>query len=64
MQEEYVKWSKDSVTIEVCIDDDSSPVIILDQREQEVDQWKIRPISSPPQVKMSQPFQLAIIHIC
>ena len=49
MQEKYEKWTE-GTTLEICIEEDSSPTIKLDQDEQEVGQWKIFPLSSPTQV--------------
>ena len=46
VKQQYVKWSVDRTTLEIFIDDDPSPVIELDQQEQEVGQWKILPLSS------------------
>ena len=50
MQKKYEKWSADTVTLEIFIEDDPSPVIKLDQQEQEVGPWTILPLSSPPKV--------------
>ena len=46
VKQQYEKWSADRTTLEILFDDDPSPVIELDQQEQEVDQWKILPLSS------------------
>ena len=46
MKEQYQKWSVDCNTLEICLDDDPSPVVELDQQEQEVGSWKILPLSS------------------
>ena len=42
--------SGQGTTLEICIEEDSSPTIKLDQDEQEVGQWTIFPLSSPTQV--------------
>ena len=46
VKQQYEKWSEDRTTLEILFDDDPSPVIELDQQEQEVGQWKILPLSS------------------
>ena len=38
------------MTLEIRFEDDPSPVIELDQQEQEVGPWKILPLSSLSQV--------------
>ena len=53
MEQKYGKWSADTTTLEIRFDDDPSPVIELDQQEQEVGSWKILPLSSVPQVSIS-----------
>ena len=50
VKQHYEKWSADRITLEICIEDDPSPAIVLDQQEQEVGQWKIHPLSFPTQV--------------
>ena len=50
VEEKYKKWSADRTTLEIRFDDDPSPVIELDQQEQEVGSWKILPLSSVSQV--------------
>ena len=51
VQHKYEKWTEDT-TLEICIEEDTSPTIKLDQQEQIVDgQWKILPLSSPAQVR-------------
>ena len=37
-------------TLEIRFDDDSSPVIELDQKEQQVGPWTILPLAPPSQV--------------
>ena len=44
MEQKYGKWSADTTTLEIRFDDDPSPVIELDQQEQEVGSWKILPL--------------------
>ena len=46
VKQQYEKWSADRTTLEILFDDDPSPVIELDQQEQEVGQWTILPLSS------------------
>ena len=46
----YEKWNEDHTTFEVCIDDDPSPAIKLDQQVPEESQWKILPLATPTQV--------------
>ena len=53
MEQKYGKWSADTTTLEIRFDNDPSPVIELDQQEQEVGSWKILPLSSVPQVSIS-----------
>ena len=36
VKHQYEMWRADSTTLEICFDDDPSPVIELDQQEQEV----------------------------
>ena len=50
VKHQYEMWRADSTTLEICFDDDPSPVIELDQQEQEVVFWKILPLSSSPKV--------------
>ena len=50
VKQQYEKWSTDRTTLEIRFDDDPSPIIELDQQEQEVGPWKILPLSSLPQV--------------
>ena len=50
VKQQYEKWSADRTTLEICIEDDPSPAIVLDQKENEVGQWIISPLSSPTQV--------------
>ena len=51
VQHKYEKWTEDT-TLEICIEEDTSSTIKLDQQEQIVDgQWKILPLSSPAQVR-------------
>ena len=50
VQQKYEKWSADCTELTIRFDDDPSPVIELDQQEQEVGPWKILPLASPPQV--------------
>ena len=50
VKHQYEMWRADSTTLEICFDDDPSPVIELDQQEQEVGCWKILPLSSSPKV--------------
>ena len=40
----------DCTELTIRFDDDPSPVIELDQQEQEVGPWTILPLASPPQV--------------
>ena len=58
VQQEYNKWSADTTTLGIFIEDNPSPVIKLDQQEQKVDQWKILPLSSPTQVRSNQGFNM------
>ena len=53
VKQQYEKWSADRTTLEIRFDDDPSPIIELDQQEQEVGPWKILPLSSLPQVMCS-----------
>ena len=46
VQQKYEKWSPDCMTLEIRFDDDPSPIIELDQQEQEVGPWKILPLST------------------
>ena len=48
VNQQYEKWSADSTTLEICSCDH---VIELDQKEQEVGSWKIRPLA-PPRVSV------------
>ena len=50
VKQQYEKWSADRTTLEILFYDNPSPVIELDQQEQEVGQWKILPLSSLSQV--------------
>ena len=50
VQQKYEKWSADCTELTIRFDDDPSPVIELDQQEQEVGPWKILPLSSLSQV--------------
>ena len=50
VKQQYEKWSADTTTLEIRCDDDPSPVIELDQQEQEVGPWSILPLAPPPQV--------------
>ena len=50
VQQTYEKWSLDSTTLKVCFDDYASPLIELDQQEQEIGAWTILPLAPPPQV--------------
>ena len=50
VKQQYEKWSADRTTLEICIEEDPSPAIVLDQKENEVGQWIISPLSSPTQV--------------
>ena len=50
VKQQYEKWSADRTTLEIRFEDDPSPVIELDQQEQEVGQWKILPLSSLSEV--------------
>ena len=52
MEQKYGKWSADSNTLTIHFDDDPSPVIELDQQEQEVGPWTILPLAPPPKVKI------------
>ena len=52
VKQQYEKWSADRTTLEILFDDDPSPVIELDQQEQEVGSWTILPLAPPPQVKL------------
>ena len=53
VKQHYEKWSADSTTLEMCrFNGDPSPVIELDQQEQEVGSWKILPLA-PPRVSGS-----------
>ena len=57
VKQQYEKWSADRTTLEIRFDDDNpSPVIELDQQEQEVGQWKILPLSSLSQVSKMNVF--------
>ena len=52
VKQHYEKWSADSTTLEMCrFNGDPSPVIELDQQEQEVGSWKILP-RAPPRVSV------------
>ena len=51
MEQKYEKWTADATTLEILIEDDPSPIIELDQQEQEVGSWKILPLSSPSKVQ-------------
>ena len=55
VEHKYEKWSADRTTLEIRFDDDPSPVIELDQQEQEVGSWKILPLSSVSQVSTVNP---------
>ena len=46
VKQHYEKWNADSTTLEMCFNDDPSPVV-LDQQEQEVGSWKILPLAPP-----------------
>ena len=50
VKQQYEKWSVDRTTLEIRFEDDPSPVIELDQQEQEVGPWSILPLSSLSQV--------------
>ena len=50
VQQKYEKWTADSTTLEIFLEDDPCPIIQLDQEEQMVGSWKILPLSSPPKV--------------
>ena len=50
VKQQYEKWSPDCTKLTIRFDDDPSPVIELDQQEQEVGPWTILPLASPPQV--------------
>ena len=50
VKQQYEKWSADRTTLEIRFEDDPSPVIELDQQEQEVGPWTILPLSSLSQV--------------
>ena len=51
------------MTLEIFIEDDPSPVIKLDQQEQEVGPWTILPLSSPPKVSAAVAVVLcSIVH--
>ena len=50
VKQQYEKWSVDRTTLEIRFEDDPSPVIELDQQEQEVGPWTILPLAPPPQV--------------
>ena len=50
VKQEYEKWSPDCTKLSIRFDDNPSPVIELDQQEQEVGPWTILPLASPPQV--------------
>ena len=56
VKQQYEKWSADRTTLEIRFDDNPSPVIELDQQEQEVGQWKILPLSSLSQVSKMNVF--------
>ena len=53
------------MTLEIFIEDDPSPVIKLDQQEQEVGPWTILPLSSPPKVSAcSSCCVILYVHCC
>ena len=54
VKHQYEMWRADCTTLEICFDDDPSPVIELDQQEQKVGCWKILPLSSSPKVCLVQ----------
>ena len=60
VQQKYEKWIADTTTLEIFIEDDPSPIIQLDQKEQEVGSWKILPLSSPPKVLIVLAFFIPI----
>ena len=45
---EYQGWSKDNTSLKLCFN--SNTTIQLNQEEQKVDSWRIRPVTLPPQV--------------
>ena len=50
VKQQYEKWTADCTILSIRFDDDPSPVIELDQQEQEVGPWTILPLAPPPQV--------------
>ena len=62
VRQRYELWNEDYTTIEICIDDDPSPAIELDQQEQKLEQWKIVPLASPSQVFAHKHHYTAVYH--
>ena len=54
VKQQYEKWSADCTKLTIRFEDDPSPVIELDQQEQEVGLWTILPLAPPPQVFNSE----------
>ena len=50
VQQRYEKWTVDSMTLKIFIEDDPSPFIELDLKVQEVGSWEVLPLSLPPKV--------------
>ena len=44
----YQEWMLDDHDLDVRFEDEA---VVINQQEQEVDSWRIFPLSSPPQVK-------------
>ena len=43
----YQEWSLDDYTLDIRFEDEA---VMINQQEEEVDSWKIYPLSPPPQV--------------
>ena len=50
VRQRYELWNEDDTTLEIVLEDDASPSIELFLEKQEVDTWKIIPLSSPSMV--------------
>ena len=44
----YQEWMLDDHNLDIRFEDEA---VVINQQEQEVDSWRIFPLSSPPQVK-------------
>ena len=53
----YREWSLDDYTLDIRFEDEA---VMINQQEQEVDSWKIYPLSPPPQVYKTEEWKSRI----